>query len=43
MKYVGVRGSRDGVTMTGSVLPAAEGVLQEWDTQSLVLHGCVNL
>lgn len=36
MKSLGVGGSRADVTVTGSVLPGAKGVLWEWDTQSLV-------
>lgn len=43
MKYLGVGGSRGDVTVTGSVLPGAGGVLRERDAQSLVLRGCVPL
>lgn len=43
MKDLGVGNSRDHVTVSGSVLPGTEGVLQEGDTRSLVLHGRVSL
>lgn len=43
LKHLGVGGSRADVTVNGSFLPGAEGMLQERDAQSLGLRGCVSL
>lgn len=43
MKHLGVGVSRADLMVTRSVLPGTEGVFQEREIQSVVLHGRVSL